>query len=326
MKNFLIETKNKILVISLLIFVVFTIIAILFSSNIGIASNIFVLGIISLVVPYSIYSYLELKKKEAFEKEFPVLMYDISESLQVNDEILSVIKNVSKGDYGPLTPHIKKMSAQISHNVPIKHVLETFMDSMKNSPVIVRATLVLIQAIDSGEDLKGVSESLVRNINLIREAEKDKKNILGQQILTMYAIYYVFIGIAIALISFLVPLISSGYFSSGLSIDPNTEFGSGSSLDSNPCGSCIQGGTAISCIGCSAFFVISDTVGFGDREEPKAYYTSVFFVMILMQGIFSGLIAGQIVSNSMSAGVKHSLIMLITGALGFILVINLGLV
>ena len=48
--------------------------------------------------------------------------------------------------------------------------------------------------------------------------------------------------------------------------------------------------------------------------------------MILMQGTFAGLIAGQIVSNSVSAGVKHSLIMLITGALGFILVVRSGLI
>ena len=124
---------------------------------------------------------------------------------------------------------------------------------MKNSPMIVRSMLVLIQAIDSGEDLKGVSESLVRNVNLLREAEKDKKNILGQQIMTMYAIFYVFVGISIALIWFLVPLISSPIFSSGLLTGANTEINTEIDDDTNPCNACLKGAQAISCIGCSCF-------------------------------------------------------------------------
>ena len=56
---------------------------------------------------------MQLKKKEAFEKEFPVFVYDLSEALQANNEILYVIKNTAKSDYGPLTPHIRKMASPI---------------------------------------------------------------------------------------------------------------------------------------------------------------------------------------------------------------------
>jgi len=48
--------------------------------------------------------------------------------------------------------------------------------------------------------------------------------------------------------------------------------------------------------------------------------------MILIQGFFSGLIAGQIGSDSIAVGIKHSLIMLLSGFIIFILLIKTGII
>ena len=42
------------------------------------------------------------------------------------------------------------------------------------------------------------------------------------------------------------------------------------------------------------------------------YYVAIFFYVVLIQGIFMGLIAGQLGENSITAGSKHSLIMAFT--------------
>ncbi len=60
--------------------------------------------------------------------------------------------------------------------------------------------------------------------------------------------------------------------------------------------------------------------------DPGAYYKSLFLVMIVIQAVFSGLIAGQIASDSVTAGGKHSLILLFSGFIIFILVIKSGIV
>ena len=48
--------------------------------------------------------------------------------------------------------------------------------------------------------------------------------------------------------------------------------------------------------------------------------------MVAIQAIFSGLIAGQIGSDSIAAGVKHSVVMTIFGVFIYLIVVRLGLV
>lgn len=69
---------------------------------------------------------------------------------------------------------------------------------------------------------------------------------------------------------------------------------------------------------------VSSSLDFGPAKAPESYYRSLFLVMIIIQGFFSGLIAGQIVSDSVSAGIKHSLIMTLSGFFIFVLVIKAG--
>jgi hypothetical protein len=61
-----------------------------------------------------------------------------------------------------------------------------------------------------------------------------------------------------------------------------------------------------------------------DPRNIGSYYAPLFFFMAMTQAVFSGLVAGQIAENSITAGIKHSLIL--TGlALGaFFFLVRLG--
>ena len=53
-------------------------------------------------------------------------------------------------------------------------------------------------------------------------------------------------------------------------------------------------------------------------ENPDVilnFYRNLFFAMIVIQGIFSGLLAGQISTGSVAPGLKHSAIFLVSGVL-----------
>ena len=52
----------------------------------------------------------------------------------------------------------------------------------------------------------------------------------------------------------------------------------------------------------------------------------MFLVMIIIQGLFTGLIAGQISSDSVAAGVKHSFVMLVLGVTIFLVLLKSGFV
>jgi len=45
----------------------------------------------------------------------------------------------------------------------------------------------------------------------------------------------------------------------------------------------------------------------------RCYYNGLFLLMTVIQGIFAGLVAGQIGEGSVIAGFKHSVIMTLSG-------------
>jgi flagellar protein FlaJ len=65
---------------------------------------------------------------------------------------------------------------------------------------------------------------------------------------------------------------------------------------------------------------------FGLGSAATCYYRALFLLMAIVQGIFSGLVAGQIGEGSVTAGIKHSLIMTFSGFAIFMLLLQIGFV
>jgi len=143
---------------------------------------------------------------------------------------------------------------------------------------------------------------------VIKEAEKERKSAMGQHIIIMYLIYFTFIGIILALTktltSFSIGSFSFGGFQTTKSI---CEMASGTS------------GRTI----CSFLYGICNLFGLGSGNE--CYYRSIFLSMTLVQGMFAGLVAGQIGEESVFAGIKHSLIMVGIGFVAYLLAIKIWL-
>lgn len=313
-----IEKDTAIILVSSAGFIVLLLLAVLFSGNLALSTNLVFLSMIFLFVPYSMYRFFEYKKIKSYEKEFPSFLRDLAESQRAGLTILQAIKIASKSDYGSLTDEVKKMSNQISWNVPLEEVLGTFKRRMKHSGLIVRSAMIIDQANKSGGNIEDTMDSLAINIELIRDVQEEKAALLNQQVFMMYAIFFIFVGITIALIKFLIPLVQTPTAQTAFS-------GISQGIGSNPCAECIQS-TSLVCVSCNTFFAVSAALDFGKKEEPQSYYKSLFFVMITVQGFFSGLIAGQIGSDSIAAGVKHSLVMLLSGIFIFLLTVKTGLI
>ena len=62
-------------------------------------------------------------------------------------------------------------------------------------------------------------------------------------------------------------------------------------------------------------------MGFSFGAIDPAFYRTTFLHMILIQAIFSGLLAGQVGEGSVIAGIKHSMIMLVIGSIAFMFLI-----
>jgi len=305
--------EKRLMVICAIIFLVLLFLAYL-SGNFAVGMNLAFIGMIILIAPYSVYRFFEFRNLKRYEEGFPAFLRDIAESQRAGLSMIQAIRLASKSDYGPLSDEIRKMNAKLSWNIPVEKVLKDFSKKLKRSRIIVRSIMIMEEANKSGGNVEDTMDSLANNIAMIREVQDEKGMLMHQQVLMMYAIFFIFLGISIALIKFLIPMLQTQPLSIGVM----------QGFSSNPCFICIEGGEG--CIGCEVFFAVSSSLGFGERENPTAYYKALFFVMIVIQGFFSGLIAGQVGSDSVVAGLRHSMIMLLIGVFTFIFVIKIGII
>ena len=130
--------------------------------------------------------------------------------------------------------------------------------------------------------------------------EAERESLVKQHVMIMYGIFFMFLGIAIMIIFVMVPMIQA---------QPEVTSGAFGLQFSNPC----AGAGFFPCN-----FFNSLGILFEIPQGITLYYTSLFFTIVIIQGLFSGLIAGQLGENSIMAGTKHSLIM-VTVALGVFL-------
>jgi flagellar protein FlaJ len=301
--KFKVETKK----IPLIAAAVIILVGLLFYNNVGIMGNLIVLGIIIGIVPYALFSYFDYAKIKAIEDQLPIFLLDLAESQKVGLTLHESLKQASKTDYGKLSPEIKKVYNQLSWGMRVQDVFENFSIRMKKSRLIARVVRIINETYVSGGDIGRTMEATASDITAIKEAEKERRSVTAQHTFIMYAIYFIFIGIVIGLSQTLIPLLNMG----GETGETAAAGGIGGIFQfQDPCVAC-EGSNNIYCINCPIFSVVCQMLDIS--AGGACYYNALFVLMAVVQGIFSGLVAGQIGEGSVSAGVKHSIIMTIAG-------------
>ncbi len=180
--------------------------------------------------------------------------------------------------------------------------MERFADRVTGSGLIRRSVFIVLQSYESGGNISETLDAIAQNAARIKEAEQEKKSVLMQQVYIIYAIYFLFLIIVLALFvllnSFILQFSGGGLFIEG----EVTNF-------------CQTALARPVCSLCPVF-------GLGDAGAKICYYKGLFLLMIVIGGIFNGLVAGEIVEGKVSAGVKHSLIMAPFGLIIYIVSIT----
>ena len=223
-------------------------------------------------------------------------MLDLSEAQKIGMTLPEALRQVGKTDYGKLTEEINKIDYQLSWGIPTQEVMSNFAKRLSKSKLIGRTIRIINEAYSSGGDIARTMEATASDITAIKEAEKERKSVTYEHMLIMYAIYFIFIGIVIGLSQTLIPL---------LNLNINSSAMGGIMSFTDPCESC----SGINCINCSIFSVVCQMFAI----NKSCYYYALFLLMAIIQGIFSGLVAGQIGEGSVTAGLKHSSIMTLSG-------------
>ncbi len=271
------NVRARILAISLLLSFALVILD-FYLSNFDVPSAIVYLPIVLSIgiSPYLVHQYFEYARIRSIEEKFPEFLRNLAEAQRSGINLSQAIYMARKTDYGPLSREIETMADQISWGVPFPKVVEYMEIRLSESTLMKRAMVIIKEAYRSGGNIADVMDSVSTNAVTIKDLEAERQSKLSQQVLIMYVIFFIFLGMLIVLQKVLAPLFvmqSAGTQAGG-----------------------------------APFLALSSGGQFG-----PSYYRTIFLNMVLIQGLFSGLIAGQLGEGKALAGLKHSAIMLVAG-------------
>jgi len=272
---------------------VFLIVLGIASSDLGVVGNTIILSTFLMIIPQLLFRYQKYKAIKEMEEKFPLFLRDLTESIRSGMPFHQTIIVASKLDYGRLSDEIKKMANQISWGMPFDKVIDQFSERVKGSKRLNLALKTIKETYISGGDVASTLESVADNSTILEDSEKERKSLLNQYVVLMYAICFMFVGIVAAINRIMVPIFQT-----------STVMGVEQELISNPCGS----SSGFSFMICQLFDFVALVFKI-PLGSIAAYYTSLFFFMSIIEALCCGLVAGQISENSLTSGIKHSVIM-----------------
>ncbi len=250
------------------------------SKKITYGSTLYIADIVIVAAPIIIWKYIEHNRIKMLEDTFPIFLRDFVETIRGGMAVPQALKAVSDNDYGKLSPHIKKMAAQMDWGIPAETVFVKFSKESK-SRLIGRIIASVMESHKFGGNLAETFGALSQTAVEIDRLRAERKLYMNSQMITGYIIFFVFLGVIIGLEKYLVPSMA-GASPTGLS-----------SLTST--GEAVQA---------------TDTAG---------AYKELFRNLILLQGLFAGLSVGKMAEGAIVSGLKHSLFMMFVGMTVFIL-------
>ena len=212
---------------------------------------------------------------------------NLVESVKAGTPISRSIINLKGKNFGSLTPHINKLSNQISLGIPVKDALEIFARDINNK-TISRAITLISEADQAGGEIDSILESVAKSVSQTNKLKKERKAAIYTLVVQGYIIFFIFIIIMLVMEFKIIPLTQN-----------------------------LVGGTAgLGEIGFGSAPVNTSAMA---SEMSKS-----FLYLLLVQGFFAGLTIGKLAEGNLKAGLKHSFILLIlailisTGAKAFI--------
>lgn len=282
--NWLEEYNKKrfiILLISLPAPVILSLIAFFFGAQSTTVIAISSLGLIVVIIPYIAFSFFEFKEIKDAEAGYPAFLRDLAQSVSAGMTIPQAIKTCANTNYGVLTKYIKKLHVWLSWSTPFPKAWKKFTNLLEKSELIKKINNIVLESFYAGGNIKITLNSLAEDVTLLKQMEAEKKSLLNQQIIIMYIVFFIFLGVVIGLFKILAPILfiqKMGIFS-GISVKGVTE------------------------------------------TLSLEYFKNLFFLMVLIESICAGAIAGQIAEEKIVAGFKHTIIMMSVGVFFFFMFI-----
>ncbi len=264
---------------------------ILFSGNslLGMPPNawihFFCLGLLVALGPYGFYAAREQKRIRQLEERFPDFLRDIASSHKGGLTLASAIAVAARGDYGPLTPEVRRMADQVTWNVGFQEVLQRFAERVR-TPLVQRAVTLILQADRSGGSTTEVLIAAARDAREIKTLETERRLSMSLYTVVIYVTFLVFLGVASIMYAQFVPqLVAASQAAAN-----QTQLASFGALK-------------------------GQTLSLQD-------YQLFYLLAAVLQGLGDGIVAGQMGSGKAILGLRHAFVMVALSYICFALFLN----
>lgn len=246
---------------------------------------IIIIGFIIGALPFWLDFIRENNKQKEVEVKFLEFVRSLVETVKSGIPIPKAIMQVSKSDFGALSPYIKKLSYNIEWGMPLRQALKIFADSTGNK-VILRSVAIVIEAEHSGGNIDEVLRAVSNSVAQIKKIKDERRADTYSQMVQGYFVFFIFIAIMIIVQIYLLPQLGDITLtvSSGLGGAFNGDIGS-------------LAGT-------------QTTNGLSILD-----FNNIFLGLILIQGFFAGIMIGKFAEGNAKMGLKHSAILVIVSYL-----------
>ncbi len=158
---------------------------------------------IGFIIPvYLIYA-KHLKNKKIYDY-FPIFIQEVYNNTSMGMSLVDAVKKSKDVNYGYLTPMIRNMCLQIEWGVPFDKAIKNFGKKMNNN-FIDRMVILMDKVSQFSLDIGKNMGEIYNYIALTKKLERERKTELFPQLISLYLVFFIFLGIILIVFNFFIP-------------------------------------------------------------------------------------------------------------------------
>lgn len=154
--------------------------------------------------PPGVHAALAERSRRKLEEQFPHFLTDLAANRKAGFTLAESVRLASQGDYGPLTPHVRRMAAQLSWNIPFEEALERFAHQV-GTPLVQRSASLVLEAERTGGHIADILQAVARDAREIKTLDRERRLAMHTYTVVMYVTFLVFLGVLAMLYTQLLP-------------------------------------------------------------------------------------------------------------------------
>lgn len=168
-----------------------------------------VLAILAATGPYGFVLAWHRYRLERIERQLPDFLRDVAEAGRFGRTLGEAIAATARGRYGPLSPEIRKVAAEIDWGVPVATALERMAERIP-TPLVRKAVAILVRAHAAGGQYAEVLARVAHDTRSEALAHDRRRTATATYVVVVYVAFGVFLlTVYILAAVFLPQMISS---------------------------------------------------------------------------------------------------------------------